>query len=228
MAEHKTRFTVWMDPEILRAAKARALQEGLTVSEVLAAAAKRSLIDSDRPNTDAQVLQAVERVFNLIQRIDRRHVYDQQVLKEMLGLMVRSFFNHTPAVPKKDWEAAVISGKARFNRFLDILANNLRSGKSVLNDMPAQEPAQKLETVAAQPADSALHVATPRSEPSMSSPIPVSSTESVPPTIEPTIKTVSANGIAAEAPETVKSKTTPLPAEKPKPAPARKPWNLFG
>ena len=76
MAEHKTRFTVWMDPEVLRAAKARALQDGITVSEVLATAAQRDLIDANRQNTDAQILQAVERVFNLIQRIDRRHIKD--------------------------------------------------------------------------------------------------------------------------------------------------------
>src|ERR1700683_4894617 len=119
MAEHKTRFTVWMAPEVLRAAKARAVQDGSTVSEALAAAAKRDLIDASRQNTDAQILQAVERVFNLIQRIDRRRVYDQQVLKEMLGLLIRSFFNHTPATPAKDREAAIFSGKARFNRFLD-------------------------------------------------------------------------------------------------------------
>jgi hypothetical protein len=92
MAQHKTRFTVWMEPDTFQAAKARAVQDGVTVSEVLAAAAKRTLIDNDRQHTDAQLLAAVERVFNLLQRIDRRRVYDQQVLKEMVGLLIRSFF----------------------------------------------------------------------------------------------------------------------------------------
>ena len=33
------------------------------------------------------------------------------------------------------------SGKARFNRFLDTLANHLRSGQSIMNDLPvAVEP----------------------------------------------------------------------------------------
>ena len=72
MAQLKTRFTVWMEPDTFQAAKARAVQDGMTVSEVLASAAKRALIDTDRQNTDAKLLAAVERVFNLIQRIDRQ------------------------------------------------------------------------------------------------------------------------------------------------------------
>jgi hypothetical protein len=49
-----------MEPEILRAAKARAVQDGVTVLEMLAAAAaKRALIDTDRQNTDAKLLAAL-------------------------------------------------------------------------------------------------------------------------------------------------------------------------
>jgi hypothetical protein len=55
----------------------------------------------------------------------------------MVGLMVQSFFNHTPAIPEKDKKAALHSGKARFNRFLDTLATHLRSGQSIMNDLPA-------------------------------------------------------------------------------------------
>lgn len=188
MAEHKTRFTVWMEPKILQAAKARAVQDGVTVSEVLAAAAKRALIDTDRQHTDAQILQAVERVFSLIQRIDRRRVYDQQVLKEMLGLLIRSFFNHTPAVPPKDREAALFSGKVRFNRLLDMLAANLRSGESVLNDLPAREQSQKPEPVVAQPVDSASQppVAPPSSDAPLAPPPLPPPTGTIAPVVETT------------------------------------------
>ncbi len=57
----------------------------------------------------------------------------------MVGLMVQSFFNHTPAIPDHDKKAALHSGKARFNRFLDTLATNLRSGQSITNDIPAAD-----------------------------------------------------------------------------------------
>jgi len=132
----KVRFTLWMEEEVLKAAKLRASESGVTPSRVIAAAARTMLIDNPQ-DAEARVLQAVERVLALIQRIDRRRGYDQQVLKEMVGLMAQSFFNHTPAIPEKDKKAALHSGKARFNRFLDTLAGNLRAGQSIMNDLPA-------------------------------------------------------------------------------------------
>jgi len=225
MAEHKTRFTVWMDPEVLRAAKARALQDGITVSEVLAAAAKRDLIDANRQNTDAQILQAVERVFNLIQRIDRRRVYDQQVLKEMLGLLIRSFFNHTPAVPSKDREAAIFSGKARFNRFLDMLAANLRSGESVLNDLPVPEQAPMIVSVPTHTEDSATQpsVVTPPSVTLITPPTPPLLIEPIAPVVAPT-PPAEIDNAPSEAAEPA---TNQRPTQPPKPTPPRKLWGLF-
>jgi hypothetical protein len=226
MAQHKTRFTVWMEPDTLQAAKARAVQDGVTVSEVLAAAAKRTLIDNDRQHTDAQLLAAVERVFNLLQRIDRRRVYDQQVLKEMVGLLIRSFFNHIPAVPAKEKEAALMSGKVRFNRWLDILARNLRSGQSVLNDLPVPEQAQQNEPIIAQP------------QPSIS-PLPIAL---APPAVVPVIAPVlpsardAVAAITPDAPQAAPNRTQPgsgepnksdARRESPKPEEHRKRWSLF-
>jgi hypothetical protein len=225
MAEHKTRFTVWMDPEVLRAAKARAVQDGSTVSEALAAAAKRDLIDANRQNTDAQILQAVERVFNLIQRIDRRRVYDQQVLKEMLGLLIRSFFNHTPATPKNDKEAALLSGKVRFNHFLDVLAANLRSGQSVLNDLPVAEQGAKATPVPAPTEDSAIQprVVTPPSVAVSILPIPPAPIEPIAPVVALTPPVE----IEVSPSESGQVATNQRPTEPPKPTPPRKLWGLF-
>ena len=225
MAEHKTRFTVWMDPEVLLAAKARAVQDGSTVSEALAAAAKRDLIDANRQNTDAQILQAVERVFNLIQRIDRRRVYDQQVLKEMLGLLIRSFFNHTPATPKNDKEAALLSGKVRFNHFLDVLAANLRSGQSVLNDLPVAEQVAKAAPVPAPTEDSAIQprVVTPPSVAASSPLIPPAPIEPIAPVVALTPPVE----IEASPSESRQGATNQRPTEPSKPTPQRKLWGLF-
>ena len=152
----KVRFTLWMGEDVLKAARVRASESGVTPSRVIAEAARTILIDNPQ-NAEARVLQAVERVFTLIQRMDRRRGYDQQVLKEMVGLMVQSFFNHTPAIPDHDKKAALHSGKARFNRFLDTLATNLRSGQSITNDIPAApEAAVDPETTGlSQPASAA-------------------------------------------------------------------------
>jgi hypothetical protein len=139
MAEQKVRFTIWLSPAALQIAKARSLEDRVSISETLAQAATEALLASGRRESEAKVLQAVERVFHLIQRIDRRRGFDDQVLKEMLGLAILSFFNHTPAVPNAEKKAALLDGKARFHRFLDALATNLRGGKSILADLPIPE-----------------------------------------------------------------------------------------
>jgi hypothetical protein len=225
MAQLKTRFTVWMEPDTLQAAKARAVQDGIAVSEVLAAAAKRALIDTDRQSTDAKLLAAMERVFNLIQRIDRRRVYDQQVLKEMVGLLIRSFFNHIPAVPPKEKDAALISGKVRFNRFLDALAANLRSGESALNDLPVPEQSQKAEPVVAPPDALASQppVAPTVEQATISPPESPAAVVSIPPAVHPTLQ-AEPDRVLPEpaAPATIEQ----LP-KSPKPAPPRSKWSLF-
>ena len=137
MPEQKVKFTVWLDPAVLQAARTRAGRTGESVSEVLAHAARETLLGRSGDNGTADILKAVDRVFYLVQRAERRRAFDQDVLKEMLGLAVLSFFNHTPAVPESEKRAALVSGKTRFGRFLDTLADNLRGGRSILHDLPS-------------------------------------------------------------------------------------------
>ena len=137
MPEQKVKFTVWLDPAVLQAAKARAGRTGESVSEVLAHAARETLLGRAGDNGTGDILKAVDRVFYQVQRAERRRGFDQDVLKEMLGLAVLSFFNHTPAVPESEKRAALVSGKTRFGRFLDTLADNLRGGRSILHDLPS-------------------------------------------------------------------------------------------
>jgi hypothetical protein len=205
IAMQKVRFTLWMDEDVLNAARGRAGESGVTPSRVIADAARTILIDNPQ-NAEARVLVAVERVFALIQRIDRRRSFDQQVLKEMVGLMVQSFFNHTPAIPEKDKKAALHSGKARFNRFLDTLATHLRSGQSIMNDLPAPvEPTSS---------DTSAPIPQPRSADLLSSP--------------------AKNRVPGKAPEAGEQKageslkSPEPPAEKPSSTSNSSKWNLFG
>jgi len=153
MGEQKVKFTVWFDPAVLQAAKTRAGRTGKSMSEVLADAARDSLVGRSGDNGTGDILKAVDRVFYQVQRAERRRAFDYDVLKEMLGLAVLSFFNHTPAVPETEKRAALVSGKMRFGRFLDTLAQNLRGGRSILHDLPATPDGASPQntTVAARP-----------------------------------------------------------------------------
>lgn len=140
MREAKVRFTIWLEKSVYEAAQIRAQRGNLSVSVVLADAAKESLLESYRTERETEILKSVERVFHKIHKMEQRHDFDHRVLQEMAGLAVLSFFNHTPAVPDPQKNAALMSGKLRFDRYLDLLARNVRAGETVLGSIPHGDP----------------------------------------------------------------------------------------
>ena len=170
MRQQKIRFTVWLEPAVFDAAKARAQRGGLSVSVVLAQAARESLLEAYRSDRDAELLKAVERVFHKLRRIEERHGLDHRVLQEMLGLAVLSFFNHTPAVPEDQKKAALLSGKVRFERYLDLLAKNIRGGSSVLGEVSRPEPHSDVAAEPEPPGDAGQMHPTDTAPPAKESP----------------------------------------------------------
>lgn len=237
MKSLKVRFTVWLDTTTLEAAKVRSRQDGVSVSEALAEAATESLL-RNRADAETQIVKAIERVFYLVQRTDRKRSFDEQVLKEMVGLMVLSFFNHTPAVPEANKKAALMDGKMRFHRFLDTLAGNLRGGKTILSDLPGpvEEGERAASGIAAEP------IATPDMQTTKRAgsngdkskqPIPNKGAE-VDPHAPPNAQSKTGpSEPVKESPLPTIQPDTPVPEPKSSPteadsATAKKRWGLFG
>jgi hypothetical protein len=137
---NRVQVTVRLEPRVLQAAKQRASEMKVSLSAALAEAAKESLLSSYRSEREQEILKAADRNFHAVRRLEQQLRLDIQVLKEMIGLGMRSFFNHTTAIPDALKTAALLSGKQRFHRFLDLLAKNLRTGESILSDIPSIEP----------------------------------------------------------------------------------------
>ena len=140
MTGHRIQVSVFLEPEVHKAAKQRAGEMKLSLSATVAEAAKESLLSSYRSERENQILKAEERNFYAVRRLEQRLRIDLQVVKELIGMGMRSFFNHTPPVPDNGKTAALVSGKQRFQRYLDLVASNLRGGDSVLGDVPLPEP----------------------------------------------------------------------------------------
>ena len=140
MTGHRIQVSVFLEPEVHKAAKQRAGEMKLSLSATVAEAAKESLLSSYRSERENQILKAEERNFYAVRRLEQRLRIDLQVVKELIGMGMRSFFNHTPPVPENGKTAALVSGKQRFQRYLDLVASNLRGGDSVLGDVPLPEP----------------------------------------------------------------------------------------
>jgi hypothetical protein len=141
MTGHRIQVSVFLEPEVHKAAKQRAGEMKLSLSATVADAAKESLLSSYRSERENQILKAEERNFYAVRRLEQRLRIDLQVVKELIGMGMRSFFNHIPPVPDNGKTAALVSGKQRFQRYLDLVASNLRGGDSVLGDVPLPEPA---------------------------------------------------------------------------------------
>jgi hypothetical protein len=140
MSGHRIQITVFLEPQVHRAAKQRAGEIKLSLSATVAEAAKESLLSSYRSERETEILKATERNLYALRRLDQRMRIEVQVLKELIGLGMRSFFNHIPPVPESGKTAALLSGKQRFQRYLDLVAANLRGGDSILADVPLPEP----------------------------------------------------------------------------------------
>ena len=140
MKGNRVQVTVRLEPRVLQAAKQRASEMKVSLSAALAEAAKESLLSSYRSEREQEILNAADRNFHALRRLEQQLRVDIQVLKEMVGLGMRSFFNHTTAIPDTLKTAALLSGKQRFHRFLDLLARNLRTGESILSDIPSVGP----------------------------------------------------------------------------------------
>jgi hypothetical protein len=139
MKERRVQVSVFLEVSVLAAAKQRAGEMKVSTSAAIAEAAKESLLSTYRNEREQEILKAVERNFHAMRRLEKRLWLEITVLKEMVGLGMCSFFNHMAAVPEAQKVAALASGKQRFNRYLDILAKNLRAGASIMGDVPLPE-----------------------------------------------------------------------------------------
>ena len=99
MKGNRVQVTVRLEPRVLQAAKQRASEMKVSLSAALAEAAKESLLSSYRSEREQEILKAADRNFHALRRLEQQLRLDIQVLKEMVGLGMRSFFNHTTAIP---------------------------------------------------------------------------------------------------------------------------------
>lgn len=139
LSANKIKVSVRLEPDVHKAAEHYAARMNIPLAIVVADAAKQTLLPQYRKDAELASVRAIERCFNKLRVLEDRIGTDLHVLKEMIGLAVRVYLNHTAAVPEEAKSAATLSGRIRFERYLDLLARNLRTGASILSEPPPQE-----------------------------------------------------------------------------------------
>ena len=95
MNDEKIKFSISLSRPAYDAAKAQAAELGKAFTWVVADAATQTLLATYRSDREAEILKAVERVFFKLQKLEKRQNLDLLILKEMVGLSIRAYFNHT-------------------------------------------------------------------------------------------------------------------------------------
>ena len=136
MSEEKVKISIHLLRRAYETALARSTATGTPLSVTVADAAARMLLALHRTDKEVELVQAVERVFFKLQKLETRQNREFVILKEMLGLGMRAYFNRTPEPGETEHDAAILSGKVQFQQYLDALAKNLHRNESILVSIP--------------------------------------------------------------------------------------------
>jgi predicted transcriptional regulator len=115
-------------PADLRAKVTRlADAQGRSASSVIVDAVRQKLARSESAGGDTVALG--HRVARMEQRLEKV-IRDGAMVKESVLLFIRVWLEHNPPLDEAIEESAAASASARFERFLDYVANAIDSGRS--------------------------------------------------------------------------------------------------
>lgn len=114
--------------EVSRAARAQGRSESSLIAEVL-----RARFAADSPGAATTSAEAQKRQLNRLETRFDKLQRDQALMKESLFVFVRVWLEHNPPIDDTIAESVAASAEARFERFLDLVAQGLSPGRSIAN-----------------------------------------------------------------------------------------------
>lgn len=132
--QRKVQMTVRLEPDVFTAAKEIERRTRTPRSVVIANAAKEVLLPRPHESPEQIMNKLSTGLLTRMGALERAFGKELHVLKELIALAARAYFNHTPAVPESQRDAASLSGRARFTRLIEQLDENVKSGASIFNE----------------------------------------------------------------------------------------------
>jgi predicted transcriptional regulator len=123
-----TPIKTYLEPELARAVSRLAEAQGRSESAVIAEAVRTRLSASAESAVKAEGEGLKRQLGRIDARLDKI-VWEQMQLKECVLLFVRVWLEYNPQLDPQHEESAAASAEARFERFLDLIGNNLSSGQ---------------------------------------------------------------------------------------------------
>ncbi|NRA86732.1 MAG: CopG family transcriptional regulator [Rhizobiales bacterium] len=126
---NRKRIHVYLGDEahlVQQAAKKR----GVSISR-LVQIALIALLNTDKDKRDALLLRRIERIFQLLKKIDR----DANISSESLALFIQYELAIKPPIPISDQASAKAQGHERFIQFIKRVAGRIAKGKSLVGEV---------------------------------------------------------------------------------------------
>ena len=107
-----------------------AKKRGISISRLIQIALV-ALLNTDKDKRDALLLRRIERIFQMLKKIDR----DAIISSESLALFIQYELAIKPPVPVSDQASARAQGHERFVQFIKRVAARLDKGKSLVSEI---------------------------------------------------------------------------------------------
>ncbi len=123
------KLTVYLPPALNEKVRKAARDQHRSESSVVLEAVKARLERGEA--TNAAIEESARRQLSRVDARLEKVIGEGLILKEIVLLFVRVWLEHNPPIDESLEESAAASAEARFERFLDFVAQQLSPGKSL-------------------------------------------------------------------------------------------------
>jgi predicted transcriptional regulator len=127
----KEQFTVYLEPEVMRALTEYAERRGKPKSLVAEAAIASFLSPDASERQEAALARRLDRITRRMERLER----DVGISVETLALFIRYWLMATPVLPEQSQAAARAKGSERYEAFLQALGRRLAKGPAFVREV---------------------------------------------------------------------------------------------
>lgn len=135
----KERLNIYFDPALGSELDALAARRKVSKSQIVEAALAAFLSPDGADQREAAIVRRLDRLTRAVERLER----DVSIGNEAMALFVKFWLTTTPPLPDEMREAAQVSGKERYDGFVDALARRLAKGKMLTKEVSEERRAGK-------------------------------------------------------------------------------------
>ena len=128
----KSKFTVYLDPDVTRALADFAARRDQSQSMVAEAAIASFLSPDDAQRREAVVAKRLDQIDRRMTRMER----DIGIAVETLAVFIRFWITTTPALPEPAAQAARAKSAERYEAFITALGRRLVKGPKLRQEIP--------------------------------------------------------------------------------------------